>query len=498
MNYLLTLPIVIPMAGVILMLLAWRRTLIQKVLAVLASGLLLVANLALLVVVLSDGIQVYAVGNWRSPFGITLVVDIFSAVMLSLAGIIGLAVMIYALSAIDDERAAFGFYPLSLVLLMGVCGAFASGDVFNLYVWFEVMLMASFVLMALGGEHRQIEGSVKYIILNLMASALFLSATAATYSLTGALNMADLALRLPRLQPSGLTAALAGMYLVAFGIKSAIFPLFSWLPASYHTPPVTVAAMFSGLLTKVGVYAMVRVFTLFFSQGDAFLSNLLLWIAGFTMVTGVLGAAAQHDFRRLLSFHIVSQIGYLVMGLGLYNQRALAAVLYFMAHVIAAKSALFLVSGVVNAELGSFNLKKLGGLYRRRPGLAVLFLLPALSLAGIPPLSGFFGKLALVQGGFTSGQPVIVGVSLAVSLLTLYSMTKIWNEVFWKPLPQESVSHPRSALRNRWALLVPIIFLASIAVLLGVFAGPAFQIAEQAAVQLLQPEIYIRAVLGNP
>lgn len=496
MNNFVVLPILLPLAGVISLVIFWKKPHIQRLLALLVSGLLLAVNLSLLHSALNDGIQTVAVGNWPAPFGIILVVDILSAVMLVVAGLIGLMVMIYSLTAISEERVTYGFYPLSMVLLMGVCGAFLAGDLFNLYVWFEVMLMASFVLMALGGSRRQIEGSVKYIILNLMASALFLSATAITYSLTGTLNMADIATVLPGIQPSGIVTSLAMLFLVAFGIKAAIFPLFFWLPASYHTPPVTVTTLFSGLLTKVGVYAMVRVFTLMFAQENEILLVLLLWIAGFTMVTGVLGAAAQYDFRRLLSFHIISQIGYLLMGLGLYSQRSLAAMLYFMVHVIIAKSALFMVSGVVNTTEGTYNLKKLGGLYRFRPALAVLFLFPALSLAGLPPLSGFFGKLALVQGGFGAGQYTIVAVSLGVSLLTLFSMTKIWIEVFWKPAPGNAEAASGQAIP--WSMLLPVIVLAGLTLLLGLFSGPIYQVAEQAASQLLDVQLYIQTVIPQP
>lgn len=496
MNNLVVMPLVLPLAGIISLVIFWKMPHIQRLLAVLFSGLLLLVNARLLQLALQEGILTYEVGNWVAPFGIILVVDIFSAVMLLMAGLIGLMVITYSLTAISEERVTYGFYPLTMVLLMGVCGAFLAGDLFNLYVWFEVMLMASFVLMALGGGRRQIEGSVKYIILNLMASALFLSATAITYSLTGTLNMADIAMVLPNIQPAGVVIPLAMLFLVAFGIKAAVFPLFFWLPASYHTPPVTVTTLFSGLLTKVGVYAMVRVFTLLFAQENEFLLVLLLWIAGFTMVTGVLGAAAQYDFRRLLSFHIISQIGYLLMGLGLYNQRSLAAMLYFMVHVIIAKSALFMVSGVVNRTEGTYNLKKLGGLYRLKPALALLFLFPALSLAGLPPLSGFFGKLALVQGGFGAGQFTIVAVSLGVSLLTLFSMTKIWIEVFWKPAP--GAGPAPGGRMVPWSMLLPVVILAGLTLLLGLFTGPMYQVAEQAAAQLLDIQIYIQTVIPQP
>jgi multicomponent Na+:H+ antiporter subunit D len=376
-----------------------------------------------------------------------------------------------------------------------VNGAFITGDLFNLYVWFEVMLMASFVMLALGGDRPQIEGAIKYVILNLLSSTLFLSAVGLLYNLAGTLNMADLALHLPTLEAGNQVTLIAVLFLIAFGIKSAVFPLFFWLPASYHTPPVAVTALFSGMLTKVGVYALFRVFTLLFVQDTDYTHTLILVIAGFTMVTGVFGAAAQTDFRRLLSFHIISQIGYLLMGLGLFSQPALAASIYFLVHVILAKTSLFLVAGIVEKMEGSFNLKELGGIYTSRFGVALLFLLPALSLAGLPPLSGFFAKLALVVAGLELQQYLMVAAGLAVSLMTLYSMTKVWNEAFWKEkkAPAQPMAHkPISA----W-LWAPTACLVLVSLLAGLLAEPLLGLAGQAAAQLAEPSIYIQAVLGS-
>jgi len=401
--------------------------------------------------------------------------------------------VVYSQDAIDARRVQYGYYALFFFLLMGVNGAFITGDLFNLYVWFEVMLMSSFVMLALGGERPQIEGAIKYVILNLLASTLFLSAIGLLYNLAGTLNMADLALRLSQVQ-SGQVTLVAILFLVAFGIKSAIFPLFFWLPASYHTPPVAITALFSGLLTKVGIYALIRVFTLLFLQDIAYTHTLLLVIAGFTMVTGVFGAAAQMDFRRLLSFHIISQIGYLLMGLGLFSQPALAASVYFMVHVILAKTSLFLVAGIVERMDGSFHLKELGGIYTGRFAVALLFLLPALSLAGLPPLSGFFAKLALVVAGFELKQYLIVAVGLAVSFMTLYSMTKVWNEAFWKE-KKEQPKGPSHRPVSAW-LWAPTAFLVLLSLLAGVLAEPLLDLAGQAAAQLVDPSMYIQAVLG--
>jgi multicomponent Na+:H+ antiporter subunit D len=369
---------------------------------------------------------------------------------------------------------------------------------FNLYVWFEVMLIASFVLMALGGERAQMEGALKYVTLNLISSAIFLAAVGVLYGVTGTLNMADLATQLTRIEP-GLANTLAMMFLVAFGIKAAVFPLFFWLPAAYHTPPAAVSAIFAGMLTKVGVYALIRVFTLLFIQDIDYTHLIILVIAGFTMTSGVLGAASQFEFRRILSFHIISQIGYMIMGLALFSPLAFAGAIYFIVHNILAKTNLFLISGAVDQLQGSFQLKKLGGLYRSHLGLALLFLIPALSLAGLPPLSGFWGKLILVQAGLELKQYLIVAVSLGVSMLTLYSMIKIWNEVFWKAAPEKlAVAAPVKVQALNWFFhLAPIVVLAVFTILIGLVAEPFLQLAHQAAAQLLDPSQYIQTVLGG-
>ncbi len=479
----LVMPILLPFLTGVAALLAWDRRPVQRALSVLGAAGLLGAGLALLASVWRAGVQTLPVGNWPAPFGITLSADLFSAIMVVLTGLIGLAVAVYSLGSVDPDRERFGYYPLLHILLMGVCGAFLTGDLFNLYVWFEVMLITSFVLMTLGGERTQLEGGVKYVALNLMASALFLAGVGVLYGVTGALNMADVAQRLRGVEQPGLVAAIALLFLVAFGIKAALFPLFFWLPASYHTPPVPVTALFSGLLTKVGVYALVRVFTQVFAHDLGAVQPLILVVAGLTMVTGVLGAVAQTEMRRLLSFHIVSQIGYLLMGLGLRTPLALAGTVFFMAHVILAKAALFLVSGIVHRLQGTSDLKKLGGLYRTQPVLTVLFLLPALSLAGLPPLSGFFAKLALVRAGLEAGEFAVVAVALGVSMLTLFSMTKIWNEAFWKPSPEEDGT---TAGRCPTVLWLPLGLLAALTVVLGLAAGPLFALSLRAAEQLIR------------
>lgn len=495
---LLVLPILLPLVTAALTLLCWRSLPAQRWVSSLGATALLAAGILLFAEVRQNGVIASQLGNWPAPFGITLVADLFSAIMVVMAGLIGWVAAIYSLGSVDTQREATGYYPFVHFLLMGVCGVFLTGDLFNLYVWFEVMLMASFVLMALGGDKFQMEGAFKYVVLNLVSSVFFLAGIGIVYGLTGTLNLADLAQQLPLVERPGLVTTLAMLFITAFGIKAGIFPLFFWLPASYHTPPVAVTALFAGLLTKVGVYSLIRVFTLLFVGDLGYTHTILLVLGGVTMVVGVLGAVAQEEIRRLLSFHIISQIGYMVMGLALFSPLALAGAIFFIVHNMLVKTSLFLVSGIARYYGGSYRLDNLGGLYRWAPFLSLLFLLAALSLAGIPPLSGFWGKLMLIRAGIEQQAWLIAATALGVGLLTLFSMTKIWMRAFW---PARAIISPPlqpiDCAELRWPLYAPLVVLVALSLLMGLLPQPAFEIASAAAAQLLDPADYIRAVLGE-
>ena len=458
------------------------------------------AAVKLLLQVKNSGILTLQIGNWAAPFGITFVADLFSSIMVLLITGLGFIIFLYSLSAIDKPREEFGYYPLLLFLLFGLTGAVLTGDVFNLFVWFEIMLMSCFVLVSLGGTRAQLEGSIKYVAVNFVASCLLLAGAGVLYGITGTLNMAHIAVMLKDLNQPGLMSVAAMFFLISFGIKSAIFPLFFWLPASYHTPPVAVSALIAGLLTKVGMYAQIRFFTLIFVHDTGFTHALLLAFSGFTMLVGVLGAAAQTDSRKILSFHIVSQIGYMLMGLALFTPLAVAGSVFFIIHNILVKTNLFLISGVVNELKGTFKLKFLGGVYAKFPFVAALFVVSAFSLAGIPPLSGFWGKFMLAKAGFEAGQPGIVAVSLLVSILTLFSMTKIWNEAFWKPDPQvlkayEYYASEKHFFQKKAMLIIPVTLLTAFILMLGFYSEPVVSVSLQTARQLLDTQNYIDAVL---
>lgn len=502
MSWYLAAPILIPLVTAVVTFLVRRAPAVEKAASVIGSLLLLVTSIALMVEVWQHGILAGQMGDWLAPFGITLVADHLSAIMVVITGITAVAVVIYSLADIDEQRIKGAFHTFFHILLCGISGAFLTGDLFNLYVWFEVMLIASFALLVLGGEKPQMDGAVKYVVINLISTVMFLAAIGLMYGMVGTLNLAEMHLKAAEVENGGLLTAVAIMFLIAFGIKSALFPLFFWLPASYHTPPVAVSAIFSALLTKVGVYALIRMFTLVFTHDVGYTHTLILVVAAATMVVGVLGAAAQSEFRRILSFHIISQIGYMVVGLALMTPLAIVGAVFYLVHHIIVKANLFLVSGVVQRLGGSFDLERLGGFYKSAPWLAVLFFVPAFSLAGIPPLSGFWAKLLLIQASLEVEQYLLAFIILAVGLLTIYSMTKIWAQVFWKPAPElaskdDSVEAVVPLTSTSISLLVvPIAALAVLTVLIGVYPQPFLALAERAADELLDPARYVAAVLG--
>jgi multicomponent Na+:H+ antiporter subunit D len=497
MNVLVPAMVVAPIIAAGVSMALWRFVVVQQVLGLaVLSGC--VAGAAVLVDGAMAGPLVVHMGGWQAPVGITLVADLLSSLLLLISLITVLAVFVFAIGQPRNDKSAFYFHPLYLLLTAGVSASFLTGDLFNLFVAFEVMLSVSYVLITLGGRRDQVRSGMTYVVINLAASTLLVATVAFIYASTGSLNMADVAERI-QLVPPGLRNALGAMLFITFGIKAAIFPLFFWLPDSYPTAPVTVTAVFAGLLTKVGVYAIIRTQTLIFPGGDG--AAIVLAVAATTMVVGVFGAIAQDDIKRILSFHIVSQIGYMLFGLGLYSVAGLAAGIFYMIHHIPVKTALFLVGGLIESMTGTGALHRLGGLVRRSPLAAAAFLIAGMSLAGIPPLSGFFGKLVLVQAGVDARAWTVTGISLAVSLLTLFSMTKIWAGVFWgdpdeePPLESARGTHP---LRAPWLMNVATLGLAAVTIAVGFWAEPIWLLCERAAQELLDPRaVYIAAVLGR-
>ncbi len=494
MSALAPLSFVIPLAGAALSILFGRSRLAQRVISVVALAATLGVSIALLVDADRNGYLVHDAGGWTADVGITLVVDRLAGLMLVVSSLVLLVVMIFAIGEAGEERRRVGFHPVYLVLAAGVSASFVTGDLFNLFVAFEMMLAASYVLITLGGRPDQVRSGMTYVVISLVASTVFITVLALLYAATGTVNMADLSVRIADLDPA-VRAAFALALLVVFAIKAGLFPLFFWLPDSYPTAPGPVTAIFAGLLTKVGVYAIIRTQTLLFDAPD-WMGTVLIVVAVLTMVVGVLGAIAQDDMKRILAFHIISQIGYMIFGLGLFTVAGVAGAVFYIVHHIIVKTALFLVAGLVAHQSGSSRLSEVGGLVRTAPVLALLFAVPALSLAGLPPFSGFLAKFALVDAGLSAEAWVAVIASLAVGLLTLYSMTKIWAGVFWGEAEEEPSSPPREA--GAWSTFTMVaatgaLSLASIGVSL--WAGALYDVTERAAEDLLDPAGYVEVVL---
>lgn len=497
MSRLLAVPILLPILGAAISIIAGRYGALQRIIGVTVLSVNAVVTCALVVVVDRDDGRVLFAGGWRPPMGITLVADRFSAILLAVAALMLLAVLVFAIGQPGVERSHVGFQSTYLVMAAGIAASFLSGDMFTLFVAFEITLTASYVLITMGGRREQVRTGMTYVVISLIASSLFVTALALTYSATGTMNMADLAGRMEHVSP-GTRDALSLLFLVVFGIKGALFPLFFWLPDSYPSAPSPVTAIFAGLLTKLGVYAIVRSQTLLFPESSQ-PAELILALAAATMLIGILGAIAQGDIKRVLSFNIISKVGFMVMGLGLFTVAGLAATVYYTIHHIVVTTALFLAGGLVEHVAGSSRLSDLGGMIKTHPVIAALFVVPGLSLAGIPPFSGFVGKLALVGAGLEEREYAVVAVMLVASLLTLFSVVKVWAGAFWSPATTVAPGTPHQV--GRWGgrplMVVPTVALVVLSLGLAVAAGPLYDYCRRAATDLADRDTYIGQVMGR-
>ncbi|WP_433800503.1 Na+/H+ antiporter subunit D [Actinomycetospora sp. CA-084318] len=446
---LMPLPVLLPLLGAGLALVLAGRPNLQRAVSV-SVLVAVVAISAVLVAGAADRPRVVTVGSWPAPLGITLVADQLSTIMLLTSMTVTLLVFLYAIgqgTANDDSRTPVSiFHPTYLVLAAGVANAFLSGDLFNLYVGFEVLLMASYVLLTLGGTRSRIRAGLTYVVVNVVSSLVFLAGIALVYAAVGTLNLAQISVRMEAV-PAGTQLTIHLVLLTAFGIKAAVFPLSAWLPDSYPTAAAPVTAVFAGLLTKVGVYSIIRTETLLF-PGDSVADDVLLVAALATMVIGALGAIAQDDIKRVLSFTLVSHIGYMIFGVALTTPAGVGAAIFYVVHHITVQATLFCVAGLIERLGGSTSTTRLAGLAAASPLLAVLYFVPAINLGGIPPLSGFVGKLGLIEAGVQDGSVLawllVVG-SVLTSLLTLYAMAKVWVLAFWRPVEQLPAEHPDDA-----------------------------------------------------
>jgi multicomponent Na+:H+ antiporter subunit D len=511
---LLCVPVLLPLLAAGLKLaIGGRLRRVQSLISLVTLGVVVAVSLWLLVAADSGGPLVTAIGGWAAPLGIDLVADRLSALMLVVSSAVTLCVMVYSVTGAyaDQEHDApmAIFHPAFLVMVAGVADAFLTGDLFNLFVAFEMLLGGSYVLLTFGGTQSRIRAGATYTVMGLASSMLFLVALAVTYAATGTLSMAQLAGRFATL-PDQVKLLVELTLLLAFAIKAAIFPMSAWLPDSYPTAPAPATAVFAGLLTKVGVYSIIRLEALLFPGGPV--STLLMWVALATMLTGVLGAVAQTDIKRMLSFTLVSHIGYMVFGVALSTVQGLAGAVFYTVHHITVQTSLFLVTGLIERRTGTTSADRIGGLMKAAPLIAVLFFVPAMNLAGIPPMSGFLGKLVLVQAGLADGRPlaaVLVVAGLITSLLTLYAMAKVWGGAFWGTpraggagtLVESEESTGEDPVVTTASMPAPLLGASAALVVLAlsftVLAGPLTSLAGRAAEELMARRPYISAVLGG-
>ena len=476
-----------------ILIMARKQMRLQSWLAIPALGALVLIDAALLLAVTREGPITMVMGRWLPPFGIAFTVDLTGTLFNLTAGIAALAGGIAGLGDIDRTRRTYGFFPFLFFMVGGVSGAFLTGDIFNLYVWFEVLLISSFGLLILGSEREQLDGATKYAILNLIGTTLFLIAVGILYAVFGTLNMADIAILAPKLGNAAPMMTLSLLFIAAFSMKAAAFPVNFWLPASYHTPRIVVAGLFAGLLTKVGVYALIRVMVMMFpEEGNAY-SLVIGVVAALTMLTGALGALAQADLRRMLGYMVITGIGIMLAGVSLGAQTAISGTIFYALHSMVVMLALYLMAGVAGRMGGSFSLHDLSGLYARSPLFAAIALALFFSVSGLPPFSGFWPKAMLVKAAFDFGAWWQGAAILVSGLLTTIAATRAFALGWWR-MPGSGTVEPARMRANE---LIPLGALTLISIGIGLYPEPLLALAQTAASGLLEPTAYLHSVFPN-
>ncbi|MDA3131082.1 Na+/H+ antiporter subunit D [Aliibacillus thermotolerans] len=490
MNNIITLPILIPLlTGIFLIF--FRSIPLQKWISAIALIVTTGVSAYIIHLISTHGILTLQLGGWEAPYGITLVADMFAALLVLTTAMVSLCCLYYAFGTVGKNRERFYFFSFFLFLVAGVNGSFFTGDIFNLFVCFELMLISSYVLLSLGGERIQLRETIKYLLINIISSMIFVLAIAYLYGITGTLNMADLSVKVAEIGQDGLLTTVSLLFLVVFGLKAALF-LYFWLPGSYSAPPPAVAALFGALLTKVGIYAIFRTFTLIFYHQPEVTHTLMMWMAALTMILGTIGAVAHWDVKKIIVYNVIVAVGLIIFGLSVFSSVSLIGSLYYFVHDMIIKALLFLLAGAVIIIARTHKLHEISGLIRHHPYLGWLFFIAALSLAGIPPFGGFIGKVFITQGGLENGDYIVAGIGLFTSLLVLYSVMKIFLNGFWG----ETILSKKEEGKVKNVLL-PCSILAALTILLGLGAEWTYVYFEQAVEGLMNPNFYIQAVLHD-
>ncbi|NGP43479.1 Na+/H+ antiporter subunit D [Bacillaceae bacterium SIJ1] len=488
---LIILPILFPLIAAILTAFFPKRIRLNRGITFITLCLSLAGSAWMAYRVFTDGAFTLEFGDWVAPYGIVFVADPLSVILVLTTFIIAFSSFLYACISLTKLIETSYFYFFFHSLILGVAGSFLTGDLFNLFVFFEVLLMASYGLIVLGGKRVQFRESVKYILINLFSSIVFVMTVSFVYSMTGTVNMAQIAERVPQLNQPGTMTVVAILLFTVFATKSALFPLYTWLPHSYAAPTPVVSALFGALLTKVGIYSIMRMFTLVFVQDTSYTHQLFLYIAGFTMIFGVIGALSTKNVKLIIAYNIIPAVGYILLGIGVATELSLSGSVFYLVHDMVIKAALFILIGLLVQYSGTSDLRQIQGVMKKAPGLGWLFFIACLALAGIPPFSGFIGKYLLLQSAVEEGYYVLTGIGLLTSLLILFSVMRIFIWGFWGETSENIASLPPLKSRK----LTPAILLVSLSIVLGLGAEWFMPAILEVGGYLLDPESYIQSVL---
>ncbi|CDQ18075.1 multisubunit sodium/proton antiporter, MrpD subunit [Halobacillus karajensis] len=492
MSNLAVLPILMPLiAGILVAFIHKKTTLVRNISKGLAIINLVIVGLVFMQV-RDQGSIVLEMGSWEAPFGIVLVGDLLAMTLVLTTNIIAVACVFFAPQSLSEKEESYYFYSFFFLLISGVSGAFLTGDLFNLFVFFEVLLMASYGLIVLGNGKAQLRESIKYVLINLFSSMLFVTTIAFLYSVVGTVNMAQAAQRVQEVEQQGILTTIAILFFFVFATKAAVFPLYYWLPRPYISPNPVVSALFGALLTKVGIYSILRTFSLIFNHEVGLTHTLFIYLAAFTMIFGVVGAISTNNIKLIVAYNIIPAVGFMLMGIGIFTEVSISGTVYYLVHDMVIKGVLFLLVGATAYVAGTSDLRKMGGLIHHYPVLGWLLFIASLVLAGIPPFSGFMGKLQLLRGGLGEEEIFIVIIGLVSSLLILFSMIRIFIRGFWG----EKMDIPIPERKKTGNLMVlPAAGLLTVSVLLGVGAEWFFPTIESISQYLMDPEIYIDSVI---
>ena len=493
MNNILVLPMIIPLLTGIILVFLRNSVKTQRVLSIVSSILTIVISIVILNQIQQDGILRLDFGGWVPPYGILFVADSFSMLLVTTTSIVTAILLIYAFSSIGKNYEKMFFYPFVFFLVAGVNGSFLTGDLFNLFVCFEVMLLSSYVLITMGGKKIQLIESIKYVTINVLSSWFFLIGIAYLYGAVGTLNMAHLSVRVAEVGQGPLLTVISLIFLIVFSLKAGLL-LYFWLPGSYSAPPTVVAALFGALLTKVGIYAMFRIFTLIFYHETVITQTVIGVMALLTLIGGSIGALAYNDIRKIIAYNVVIAVGFILAGLAMSSEAAYQGAIYYLIHDMIVKALLFLLGGTMIYLTGKAKIGETSGLIRNYPMLGWLFFITMLSLTGIPPLSGFIGKVYMGQGAIETGSFVLLAATFVSGIFVLYSLLRIFLNCFWG----ETIINEDDDIPFKKGMLIPCVLLAILTVALGIGAEGLAPYVSDAARTLMNPEIYIEAVLqGN-